>query len=58
MSNSMMDFLRDERGLVAIEYSLIAALASVAIIWALTTLEINLQTLFQVTADAVMAVAS
>lgn len=58
MRNGVTVFIRDESGTVAIEYGLIAALASVAIIGALRILEINLQTLFQVSADAVMAVAS
>jgi len=56
--STMIVFLCDEAGLVAIEYSLIAALVSIAIIGVLSTLEINLQTLFRASADALMTVAS
>jgi pilus assembly protein Flp/PilA len=39
-------FLRDESGATAIEYGLIAALISVVIITAVTTVGTNLQTTF------------
>ncbi len=44
-------FCRDENGATAIEYGLIAALVSVAIIGVLTTLGTNLTTTFQTVAD-------
>ncbi len=42
---------RDEKGATAIEYGLIAALVSVAIIGILTTLGDNLTSTFQTVAD-------
>jgi len=45
-------FLRDESGATAIEYGLIAALVSVVIITALTTLGTNLTATFQSVANA------
>ena len=44
-------FLRDEEGATAIEYGLIAALISVAVIAALTTLGGNLSELFTEISD-------
>ena len=48
-------FIRDEEGATAIEYGLIAALVSVAIIIALTALGDSLSTLFQNISDTVSA---
>jgi len=45
------NFIKDESGATAIEYGLIAALVSVAIIGMLTTLGANLTTTFQSVAD-------
>jgi pilus assembly protein Flp/PilA len=42
----LIKFLKDEEGVTAIEYGLIAALVGVAAIAALTTLGGNLRTLF------------
>ncbi len=44
-------FIRDEQGATAIEYGLIAALVSVAIIGILTTLGDNLTATFQTVSD-------
>ena len=51
----MIKFFSDESGATAIEYGLIAALVSVAIIVALTTLGDSLDTLFTNIADTVSA---
>ncbi|MCL6608709.1 MAG: Flp family type IVb pilin [Geminicoccaceae bacterium] len=48
----LRSFLRDERGATAIEYGLIAALISVAIIAALTTLEGALTSTFNSITEA------
>jgi len=45
------NFIKDESGATAIEYGLIAAWLSVAIIGMLTTLGTNLTTTFQSVAD-------
>ena len=45
-------FIRDEKGTTAIEYGLIAALISVAIIVALTNIGTSLQAKFQEVATA------
>ena len=45
-------FIRDEEGATAIEYGLIAALVSVVIIIALTTLGTNLTNTFSTVANA------
>lgn len=47
------NLIKDETGATAIEYGLIAALVSVAIIAALTVLGTNLSALFQGIADTV-----
>ena len=39
-------FLKDEKGVTAIEYALIAALIAVAAITAITAVGVNLQTVF------------
>ena len=51
----MKTFLKDEKGATAIEYGLIAALVSVAIIAILDTLGGNLDTAFQTVADGLAA---
>lgn len=48
-------FAQDESGATAIEYGLIAALISVGIIAAVTTLGGNLQTVFGQVSDALVA---
>jgi pilus assembly protein Flp/PilA len=50
-------FVQDESGATAIEYGLIAALVSVAIIVALGTLGNNLNTTFSTVADELEGVA-
>jgi pilus assembly protein Flp/PilA len=51
--NKLFAFLRDESGATAIEYGLIAALISVVIITAVTTVGSNLTTTFTAIATAV-----
>jgi len=46
MSKFISCFINDESGATAIEYGLVAALISVVIVTALTTLGTNLQTKF------------
>lgn len=46
MNAKLMKFLRDEDGVTAIEYGLIAGLVAIAIIVALTTLGTDLSGLF------------
>lgn len=46
MSKFIARFLKDDSGATAIEYGLIAALISVVIVTALTTIGTNLQTKF------------
>jgi pilus assembly protein Flp/PilA len=50
--NKLFAFLRDESGATAIEYGLIAALISVAIITAVTLVGTNLTATFQAIATA------
>jgi len=47
-------FLRDEEGVTAIEYGLIAALIAVAIIIAVTAVGTNLNTVFNNVANALV----
>jgi pilus assembly protein Flp/PilA len=49
-------FLRDEEGVTAIEYGLIAALIAIVIIGAVTAVGGNLTLVFQAVADALAAV--
>jgi pilus assembly protein Flp/PilA len=49
--NTIARFAKDESGATAIEYGLIAALVSVAIIAALTTLATNLNATFKKVSD-------
>lgn len=51
-------FLRDEEGVTAIEYGLIAALIAIVIIAAITTVGENLQTVFCAVAVALDAGAA
>lgn len=53
MQNLFARFVNDESGATAIEYGLIAALISIAIITAATTLGSNLSNTFQKVADNV-----
>lgn len=53
--STIKGFLKDEEGVTAIEYGLIAALIAVAIIAAVTALGGNLGTLFQTVADRITA---
>lgn len=46
MSQFIARFIKDDSGATALEYSLVAALISVVIVTALTTLGTNLQTKF------------
>lgn len=48
---TVRSFLRDEEGVTAIEYGLIAALIAVVIIGAVTLIGTNLNTIFQFIAD-------
>ena len=50
MTNLFSRFVRDESGATAIEYGLIAALISVVIITAITTLGTNLSSVFNTVA--------
>jgi pilus assembly protein Flp/PilA len=55
---ALSTFIRDEQGVTAIEYGLIAALIAVAIISALTTLGGNLDSKFEAIATAVGTTAA
>ena len=55
---TLVRFLRDEEGVSAIEYGLIAALVAVAIIAILKTAGTSLQQIFQKVADELTAAAS
>jgi pilus assembly protein Flp/PilA len=46
-------FLRDERGVTAIEYSLIAALVALVIVAAITSLGTSLKTTFNTVATSI-----
>jgi pilus assembly protein Flp/PilA len=52
MKNIVLRFLKDERGVTAIEYGLIASLIAVAIITSVTTVGTNLTTKFTAIATA------
>ena len=58
MKNLLSRFLNDKSGATAIEYGLIAALVSVAIIGAITTMGGNLTDTFTAVADALAAATS
>ena len=51
--NTLMTLKRDEKGVTALEYGLIAALIAVVIITAVTSLGTNLGTAFQKASNAV-----
>ena len=53
----MINFLKEEDGVTAIEYGLIAALISVAIITILGTMSTGLQTIFQTISTALSGAA-
>ena len=53
----MMKFFKEEDGVTAIEYGLIAALISVAIIAILGTMSTSLQTIFQTISTALSGAA-
>jgi len=53
----MINFLKEEDGVTAIEYGLIAALISVAIITILGTMSTSLQTIFQTISTALCGAA-
>jgi len=55
MKNLVTRFIKDESGATAIEYGLIAAGISVAIITIVTTLGSNLQVTFQTVSDDLAA---
>lgn len=57
MTNLFTRFLKDESGATAIEYGLIAALISVAIIGAATTLGTNISSTFTTVSDKMAAPA-
>ena len=46
IASAIQKFIRDEQGVTAIEYGLIAALIAVAVIVAVKTLGTNLSTMF------------
>jgi len=52
MKKLFVRFVKDESGVTAIEYGLIAGLISVVILIAVTAIGANLQGLFQTIADA------
>lgn len=55
LSTRITSFLKDEEGVTAIEYGLIAALIAVAIITAVSTLGTELGDLFTAIKDAIVA---
>jgi pilus assembly protein Flp/PilA len=57
MKNLLLRFVKDESGVTAIEYGLIAALVSVAILVILGTLGTNLVTIFTTIATALATAA-
>jgi len=52
--NKLLELKRDEKGVTALEYGLIAALIAVVIITAVTNLGTNLNTAFQKANNAVV----
>lgn len=55
LMNNMKSFLREEEGVTAIEYGLIAALIAVVIITAVTTVGEDLVSVFEAIATALEA---
>ncbi|BCF90779.1 MULTISPECIES: Flp family type IVb pilin [Paraburkholderia] len=58
MKNAIQQFLREEDGVSAIEYGLLAGLIAVAVITTVTTLGTNLRTVFTTIVDKLAAVAA
>lgn len=58
MTNAIHQFLREEDGVSAIEYGLLAGLIAVAVITTVTTLGTNLRTVYQTVVDKLAAVAA
>lgn len=58
MRNLLVSFLSDESGATAIEYGLIAAIVSVGLISALTSLKTNLQGTYNTIGSAVQNAAN
>lgn len=56
--NFIKNFLREEDGVTAIEYGLIAALVGVAIIVSVTAIGTQLSAVFKVVSDKLLAVAT
>ena len=56
--STFKNFLRNDEGVTAIEYGLIAALLAVAVILVLTTLGGNLKTMFQNVANKIPTIIS
>lgn len=57
ISQSLQQFIRDERGVTAIEYGLLASLIALAVITAAGLVGTNLNDLFQAVADELVAPA-
>lgn len=51
MKKYLLDFIREERGASAIEYSLIAGIVSMGIVFALTQISSSLQASFSAIVD-------
>ena len=58
MQNFVTRFMNDESGATAIEYGLIAALISIGIITAATSLGTNISAKFQTVSDAISGAGS
>jgi len=58
MKNAINQFLREEDGVSAIEYGLLAGLIAVAVITTVTTLGTNLRTVFTTIVDKLATVAA
>lgn len=58
MKNAINQFLREEDGVSAIEYGLLAGLIAVAVITTVTTLGTNLRTVFSTISTKLAAVAA
>ena len=58
MKNAIQQFLREEDGVSAIEYGLLAGLIAVAVITTVTTLGTNLRTVFTTISNKLAAVAA
>lgn len=57
ISQSIQQFIRDERGVTAIEYGLLASLIALAVITAAGLVGTNLSDLFEAVADELVAPA-